>query len=493
MRGSTAETGKLRDALRPSSWAGRANGVPAAARRGARGLGLRAEDADLVVLAALLALTAALGRAFSRLGVGETLFITEVLLVAVIALLLVRLGVPTAWHQLRARVPLALLGAFWLLGAIAAVRGLQAFDLSLVTEDIGIAEYSVLLPLVALVVSDRRRLELLAKALLIGSVAALVVFLAHSIALRAGGGGAPFSMPAGAFGMYISFFVIWIAARAVNGIRVPRWELALAAVGLFGMWLTDQRSVWLVALLAGVGVVALAPRKRILAAAAGLGATAAVTFALYLALSDAFPIPQGTTSGGVAEQQPTQPVEEIGGIAGGESEEGANVEWRLSYWKELARRSASNPSTAAIGVGFGEPLAFTWAGKKYDFRDGDPAAQMDVGGPHNSFVAIMHRMGVPALLAVLGILAVAAWRALPLLREDRLPASRRAELVAILGVLLSTIAIAGFNEALKGPFLGMFFWVALALLLVYPVIERNSGSSTSSREGSERTASVAAS
>lgn len=424
---------------------------------------LRRSDADLIVLAALLVLTAAGGRAFSRIGVGDTLFVSEVALLAAIVLVLVRLGLQGAWGELRARVPLVALAVFWIMGAIAAVRGLREFGLSLVTEDIGLVEYSVLVPLVALVITDRRRLVLLGQALLVGSIACIAIFAIHQIALHAGRGGGPIGLMGSASGMYISFFVAWIGARAVAGLAVRHWELAVASVGLLLMWFTDQRSVWLAILLIAVALVTLAPGARRRLALAGVGGSVAAGFALYIALAAIFVVPAGT---GV------QPIEEIVGVGGAASEEGANVRWRLAYWSELAERTATDPTTAAIGVGFGQPAAFVWEGMKYDFRDGDPAAQMDVGGPHNSFVAIMYRMGVPALLAVLALVAITAWRALPLLREGRLPAGRRVELIAIVCALLATSAVAAFNEALKGPFLGMFFWVALSLLLIYPVIER---------------------
>ena len=141
--------------------------------------------------------------------------------------------------------------------------------------------------------------------------------------------------------------------------------------------------------------------------------------------------------------------------------ESENAEWRLDFWEEIVDRAPFHP---VFGVGYGEPIAFTWRGLKYDFRDGDPAAAIDVDGPHNEFLHVLYRMGFVGLIGLLGAIAVALWRAVSALREGVDP-ERRARIVALTAMVLVASAVACFADSLKSPFLGLFFWTALGLLV----------------------------
>ena len=128
-------------------------------------------------------------------------------------------------------------------------------------------------------------------------------------------------------------------------------------------------------------------------------------------------------------------------------------------------------------MGFGQPAAFTWNDRKYDFRDGEPGTGIDVAGPHNSFVNFLYRLGIPAFLALLFILAVAALRARRALREGLDP-GERAALTTLVAMLAAGATASAFNEGLTGPFLGLFFWMPLGMLLLWPAT-RGAGSSDS--------------
>ena len=120
-----------------------------------------------------------------------------------------------------------------------------------------------------------------------------------------------------------------------------------------------------------------------------------------------------------------------------------------------------------LGVGFGEPARFVRDGLKYDFRDGDPYASLDVAGPHNGFVSFVYRMGIPALLALLWVIGV-GWRTVrDALREGQATGDRVA-LVTLVAMFAAGLMACSFNEGLTGPFLGMFFWVPLAMILIWP-------------------------
>jgi O-antigen ligase len=160
-------------------------------------------------------------------------------------------------------------------------------------------------------------------------------------------------------------------------------------------------------------------------------------------------------------------VEDVRRAFGDEAESGssANVGWRLAYWRYVLRSMRSNP---VLGVGFGKPAAFHWNGIAYDRRRGDPTDPHDVSPPHNSFVNLLFRMGLLGLLPLLALIAAAAWRFASALRAGSLSAFDRATLVGLAAIFVFIAVIASFNVALEGPFMGIFFWTVLGLLLLLP-------------------------
>lgn len=102
----------------------------------------------------------------------------------------------------------------------------------------------------------------------------------------------------------------------------------------------------------------------------------------------------------------------------------------------------------------------------YDSRAGDPADPHDVTPPHNSFLNVLYRMGVIALLAVVALVVIAAWRLLPVARRAR--GEDRAVAIWLLAAVAITSIVANLSVALEGPFMGIFFWTALGLALLVP-------------------------
>jgi O-antigen ligase len=588
-------------------------------------------DADLYVFAGLIVLTAAFGRGFAKVGVAQ-LHVTEAALVAIALLTLRRHGIREAWQLLRERLPLFGLGVFWLAGAVASVRGMAGYGFSQTLNDIGLAEYSLLVPLVALVIDSRERLHLLVKALALGSaIAAALSIISYGLVVPWQVSGFPSPTGATAAGLYMSIFPIWVFSRFAHGDRIGRFEWCVAALAGLGLGLTDQRSAWL-ALAAGLAVAAvLAPRgRRALSIAASalavvgvLGATLAVETAVSHAggtnptslweqperpaqgkptaasepsASGGVAVPgdtvHGTPSREVAARQEVQlplltglepgtkyaisfyvkplttysaaegqagdtsgagwstgswrarpghwtraevkltataPTERFamvsysgadrvrfaqgavhlanratrrhragarpaappaskprrpratpgtppkrepqierefsGALSGAGSPEGDNASWRLDFWKFALKATEATP---LMGHGFGRPMRFVWDGKRYDFRDGNPSNHIDVAGPHNEFVHITYRMGALGIGALLALIAIAAYGTLRLLRSGALGTSDRVATVALAGVFTSATVLAAMNDALKGPFMAIFFWTALAALLIAP-------------------------
>jgi hypothetical protein len=154
---------------------------------------------------------------------------------------------------------------------------------------------------------------------------------------------------------------------------------------------------------------------------------------------------------------------DLGATFGGTARGGRNVRWRLAIWRYMLEQTAHDP---VFGVGFGRPTNFRWEGLTYDGRTGDPLNQQDVTGPHNSFVNLIFRTGALGFLSLLALAAVAAVRLFRALRRRRSVPLDRALLVAAASIFAAVCVIASFSVALEGPFMGMFFWIFLALALI---------------------------
>lgn len=436
---------------------------------------------DLALIAGLLVLTATLSRTFSTgVHVGP-IYVTEVVMAVSGAIAVARLGISRSWRVL-GRLPLPALALFLAVGLIATVRGLSEFGFSMVSEDVGLAVYSLVLPLLTLVVVDRRRHEALFAVLVACGFAAMGFFaITYSIDQITGSANQLITLQGFAAGLYMSLGVAWIAARVVNGVPTPRWLIAMAPAGLVLMTLTSQRSVWLVAIFSLGVVVVLAPRppgpfRPAIATAATIVVAFIVAVGIQAGITATIGGVQGssenlTSSSGSGPQATTELRAITGG--GGSSVESDNVNWRIAYWKELIGRT---PQAPVLGVGFGKPSAFVWEDDKYDFRVGDPRSTFDVTGPHNAFIQVLYRMGIPALLALLFLLAVAAVRVRAALREEGISVSDRVALTTLSAMLVAGASSASFNDAFTNPYLGLFFWVPLGMLLIWPAVRGRTAS-----------------
>jgi O-antigen ligase len=419
---------------------------------------------DLVVLVGLLFLTQALSARFSQLGFDSvSIHVTEVAMLAALGFALWRHGLRGAFDTVADRVPLPLLVVLWLAGAIAVLRGLSAFGLDRTIDDIGLVDYTLVLVLVALVVDSRPRLEAVTLALAGGGLATLLLFGIPDIGARTfSDTSTTIGFPPAAVGLSVSFYIVWVAARVVSDAPPSVPHLILAAAGLVVVGLAQARGAW-IALAAGLLAVAVLSdtwRRRAVATAAALGLSAASVFgalAVETALGDRV-VPPG------AERADVRTVEgEAEAWTGDE-----NSRWRFAFWGELLERSTDRP---VLGAGFAEPSRFVWEGELYDARTGEPG--FDVTGPHNGFVDIVYRMGVPALAAVVGLMAVALWRLRTSLDGRQRGDPDRLRQVTLLGMFAAAVAIVSFNDALRVPYLAIFFWALLGLLLVEGRIGRS--------------------
>ncbi len=443
----------------------------------------RSVPADRLALAtfsALLVLTAAFGREFSKLSLGVSwLHPTEIALVVVAVLAVVHLGPRAAFSRIRATGVLIPLVVLWTFGAIAALRGLNEWGFSLVLHDIGLVEYSLIVPIVALLIGSREQLHWLLWALVLSGLVAIVVQAAGywtplqwDIAGRLG-------LVSVASGMYISIFVSWVISRRAAGVEVAWWQYSVAILGVAMVVIGVARAAWLGLLAAFVvALFFVAPGRRLVASAAILAVLvggAIVSIPGERIVFGENPTPTTISGGGdgstgegggtggesgaapsvVGEVTASFDISSVGG-------QGANSQWRLAYWQYMLEESVRNP----VGVGFGTPSAFTWSGVSYDRRTGDPNDPFDVTAPHNSFVNVLYRTGFIGFLALAALVGIAVWRLVAFAREAE--AEARATAVWLIGLIGITGGVASLSVALEGPFLGIFFWTALTLGLIAP-------------------------
>ena len=143
----------------------------------------------------------------------------------------------------------------------------------------------------------------------------------------------------------------------------------------------------------------------------------------------------------------------------------ANSSWRQAIWTYMIRRTIHGDPI--FGIGFGRPTNFLYHGILFDGRRGNPSNPDDEIPPHNSFVNLLFRTGFLGFLALLALVFVAARRVLAA-RKRALPPRDAADLVGMAAVFAFSASIAFLNAALEGPYMALFFWFPLGLLLVMP-------------------------
>jgi O-antigen ligase len=442
--------------------------------------------AALILFCALLFLTASFGRAFSKVGWdAHSIYVTEIAFAGTAVLAFAGLG-PRVWVNRIGRLPLIAVGVYWLAGAIATMRGIAGYGLSQSLHDVGLLEYSGVLVLVAVVIGTSAQADWLLRSVVAGGAVAILFFACAS----AFGADTPpwkwATIGSAATSVYIAGFVCAFAAAVSSKVTVPRWWWPLAWAGMVLIWLTYSRAAWVALVVVLVVLVGLSvPRLRLrfavigtaLLVTAGVAAVGAEKLQISgdaselrahaEAVEQASTVKVDTPNTGSKDTQPdlsptiTQATRET--FSNNISEQG-NSTWRLAIWKYDLKKAVKQP---VFGVGFGKPTAFHWDGHVYDGRSGNGLPE-DVSGPHNSFVNIIFRMGLLGFGALLALAVIAARRVWPWIRDADAPPHERAVLVGSTAVLVFTTIVASLNVSLEGPFMGIFWWLALALMLVLP-------------------------
>jgi O-antigen ligase len=412
------------------------------------------------VFLGVLAGTAVVGRVFSAIQIGP-LYVTDAALAFIGLAVFLRagvLGLP------RSQVPplfWGLLAAYLAIGVLAVAHGLSnGSDVYYIARDSVLALYAGAAALAVLVFPDvvavRRVHRVLFVAAIPGTIFAGLNAVVHvsSETGTAGIGGVPVAL-----GMYLSFFYLAVLARWTQGKTVPVWQWVAVLLQLACVTALTSRTTWL-AFLAAVGFLGLTglPERRL-----RLGATVAMLFVALVAVYTLLPpeIKDNTfatrlsraVSGAVNPQART------------DNYQAANASWRLEFWRQDIKATLDRPLT---GVGFGPGANFCFLGLCHDQRYTREADQ--ISGPHNSYVDVAYRMGIPGIAALIGLMVLALMRARRAMVRARAGGDATAEDLVTVRIAVATflfVAItAFFSVALEGPFIGIFFWVTLALLLV---------------------------
>jgi O-antigen ligase len=400
-----------------------------------------------VMFLVLLSGTSITGRVFSYVQIGP-LYITDAVLLLLGLTLLLKAGLGRM--SIARSVPSRfwwLLGGYFAVGLLAAARGIDSgTDTYYVARDAVLVAYSVSTVFIIALFkgpSDVRRVH---KVLYWSAVPATAFAAATAATFDTGG-------IAVALGLYLSFFFLNVMARWTQGFRPARWEWVFVVVQFVLVTLLTARTAWVGALVA-VGFLMLSGRperrRRMLG---GMMLTATVLVAIYTWL----PPSVKESEVGVKIEHGVQ-----GAINPGAQQtyQSANAAWRLAFWRKDLTEMARQPLT---GVGFGPGADFCFQGYCSDQRKSRESSQ--ISGPHNSYVNVAYRTGLPGIVALLGVIAVAvraAWRGV---RQARSEADALTARLAIATFAFAAVTCF-FAVGLEGPFIGLFFWVPLGLLLL---------------------------
>jgi O-antigen ligase len=379
-------------------------------------------------------------REFAYLGVAfgdVTIFVSEICLAVTGALLLRNL--PTLREFRKSGVCPLPLAAYLLLGCVALARGVSEFGLEAI-RDSALCYYAVAFILTVLLTQTWRAVKLLIITCYFGwALAGILVFYkyaeglgiylpAHEVVRYAAGSQAVSAVAS------VGSAVAIIGQSVNRRVKLLFYALGLGQL-LVALFLIQHRS--LIIALAGTLLVVIyccLPYRWPIIVLALWCVVAVGLLPVFLGgkLGDLPPI----------VGQTLQRLETI--LA---PQEDANSHWRIVVWKEALKSGATHP---ILGTGFGPPFAVD-LGYRVD-HDIDP---------HNSYVAIFYRLGIPGILALLFL-----W--VPILREAFLSCRSDPERRLWVGMALSGhvgVAIfAFFNVAFEGPYMGIPFWVSLAIV-----------------------------
>jgi O-antigen ligase len=232
------------------------------------------------------------------------------------------------------------------------------------------------------------------------------------------------------------FFGLALLAGYVWSVRRPLWSLALGALFLGGVLLSQARSVWLggaLGVLVAIVGASRVTRRRLLrqiplVAFVTLAALAAV-IAINLGLSQDLAT-RAASLAGVSDDLTTV--------------------WRLYVWNEAAKELSASP---LLGLGLGQPFVY------YDIVKGDWQSDRQL---HNSHLELAYYTGI------LGAFILVAFQVLVLLRTiasaRRYPGTpKEAQLLALVVCQVSLAGVAFTNVISASMVATHYVWILSAV------------------------------
>lgn len=384
------------------------------------------------------------GFAYQGLQLGSVpLYVTDLALGALLVVAALHNGLAaTLRPALGALAPYA---PFLAWGTFLLVQAVPRYDIDAV-KDFAIFYYLLFVPVGYVAArAGGRPGALVVAALLAGC--SWIIGKAFVISLQGGGESLSFGVGYadtrpifGWSGLYVTAGILLVLA--LLGAVPRRWRpaaLLLVAGGAACVYLGQQRSVW-IALAAGALVLLLVhpswrPRlPRLCLAAIPMAGLGAVVL-LQLAQLPGHPLPAGIdrfTAGVLApDRDPT-------------------AAWRLAAWSTALDLVESEPMT---GTGLGTPFTWSVGGFQVENR------------PHNTFLTVAVKSGVPGLLLLavpLGWLYVAAVRTC---LDVAVPLPARHRLAGLLAAHAALTTYGGFNLLLESPYVAWPYWVLTGAML----------------------------
>ncbi len=404
------------------------------------------------LLLAFVFLMSGFGRDFSHFHVtlGETpLYVTE----AVLAVL----GCCWAWSAVKRptivaplwQLPVVFLALYVLSGLVRLPRDYAEFGLDAIRDAV-LIYYPFFAVLAVAFLATWRRLYLAILTFWAGSLLASLLICWNA---ATGSGIETSTMGVVRYGEGIQALGTSLAALGgvsllfTGMLRRARFLVALLLAGqlMVGIFLVQHRSL-LLATLAGFLVVLLLHPRRRQATWFAMGASLTALAVILLLATGLVQTPESMFLRGTMARASTSldPVADL------------NTSWRMEINGALLQDALDRPMA---GAGFGVPISIRYGLTQY----------VDVD-PHNSFVAIIYRLGFPAALCLFATVILCVLQTARAIRRSS--ELRGAILTACLAAFTAINIFACFNVVLEGPFLGMFYWLLLGLMLRFSITER---------------------
>lgn len=151
-----------------------------------------------------------------------------------------------------------------------------------------------------------------------------------------------------------------------------------------------------------------------------------------------------------------------------------NTRWRLLCWSDIINESLQKP---IFGWGLGKKFIpetikkLGWGGSWME----EAKFSKDKTGfqdPHNSYLSIFHRTGFIGVFVFFWLMISFIIVSISHIKGSLVEANSNA-IISFLLIFIFVSAISVFMVVLEGPFLGIFFWIAMGFVESIIHIERN--------------------